>query len=295
MEKQTVFLKYIPHGINEVQFFKTTDEASMLRQREMRQKLFGTQDVDFVVLYNNRNIRRKMTGDVILAFRGFFLGLTPEQQKKTRLVLHTQPVDDNGTDLHAVIRDCAPEIPAVFSDARVDTQTLNDLYNISDVAINLANAEGFGLGTAEAVMAEKMIVVNITGGLQDQCGFIDEQAKYLDPDVHFTKDWGSNHDGRYQQCGPWAVPVFPRTHTLIGAVPTPYIFEDHCSWEDAAKALRQVYDTDKAIRAEYGRLGREYMLTQGFSAKQMCNRFIEGIDQTFAQWTPRRRFELVKV
>ena len=35
----------------------------------------------------------------------------------------------------------------------------------------MASNEGFGLGTAEALMAGTPIVVNVTGGMQDQCGF----------------------------------------------------------------------------------------------------------------------------
>jgi glycosyltransferase involved in cell wall biosynthesis len=289
-----VFLKYIPHGINAKEFHKTTDTESALRQEGMRRKLFADRPVKFIVLYNNRNIRRKMTGDVILAFKVFYAGLTDEQKQEVGLVLHTQPVDDNGTDLFALIRDCAPEIPVVFSEARVDTKTLNDLYNISDVVINMASNEGFGLGTAEAIMAERMVIVNVTGGLQDQCGFMDEEGNYLDPDTHFNAQWGSNHDGKYRDHGPWAVPVFPNNRALIGSPPTPYIFDDRCTWEDAAKAILEVYNTPVELREKYGKMGREYMLTEGFSAEEMCDRFIEGMDAVFAQWSARERFEVIK-
>ena len=45
------------------------------------------------------------------------------------------------------------------------------LYNIADVTINMASNEGFGLGTCESLMCGTPISVNVTGGLQDQCGF----------------------------------------------------------------------------------------------------------------------------
>ena len=57
-----------------------------------------------------------------------------------------------------------------------------DLYNIADVTINIASNEGFGLGTCESLMCGTPIVVNVTGGLQDQCGFKKEDGSYLTVD-----------------------------------------------------------------------------------------------------------------
>lgn len=288
-------VKYIPHGINPQSFYPLTDEAEKAELVEVRKKMFRGEDVDFVVLYNNRNIRRKNTSDVIMAYREFFLSLTPEQQKKARLVLRTDPVDEHGTDLPRVIRDCAPEITVIFVAERVDTKTLNQLYNVSDVVINLASAEGFGLGTAEALMAGRMIVANVTGGLQDQMGFVDENGDFLHEEKHYNAEWGTNADGRYRQYGPWVRPVFPNNRSLIGTPPTPYIYEDRCSTHDAAKAIRQVYDLDPVSRMLMGQLGREYMLTQGFTSGEMCRRFIDGIDTTLEQWKPAKRFHMIKV
>jgi glycosyltransferase involved in cell wall biosynthesis len=291
MAKETVFLKYIPHGANGKFFFKPSDEARLA----FRKKMFGEQlTPEFVVLYNNRNIRRKMTGDVVLAFRKFVLDLTETQRKGCVLVLHTQPVDENGTDLVALVRDCAPEIQVVFSSDRVDTPTLNLIYANSDVVINLANAEGFGLGTLEALMAEKMIIANVTGGLQDQMGFRDDEDNLLNEDIHYNAKFGSNHQGTYRTHGEWVVPVFPKTSTLIGSPPTPYIYEDHADWREAASALRFVYDLDPIERDRRGKLGREYVLNNNFTAERMGQGFIDGIDTVFSQWKPRERFVMVK-
>lgn len=287
-------VKYIPHGINHNHFFKHTNENDIKRALELRNKMFEGEEVDFVVLYNNRNIRRKMTGDVILAYQQFFNKLTPEEQKRTRLLMHTQPVDDNGTDLIRLIQDVAPEIRVAFSTNRVDTTTMNDIYNNVDVVINIASNEGFGLGTLEAMMAEKMIIVNVTGGLQDQCGFKDETGQYLHEDVHYHEKWGSNHDGKYKDHGEWVVPVFPNNRALIGSPPTPYIFDDRCSWEDAADAIMKVYRMSPDERARRGKLGRDYAIQQGFNAETMCQSFIEGIETTLKSWKPRKRFELIK-
>ena len=95
------------------------------------------------------------------------------------LLMHTQPVDENGTDLPKVIEDCTNDINVIFADNRYSEKELNYLYNLADVTINVASNEGFGLATAESVMAGKPIIVNVTGGMQDQCGFRDKATGKL--------------------------------------------------------------------------------------------------------------------
>jgi glycosyltransferase involved in cell wall biosynthesis len=177
---------YIPHGINTKRFRPlSADDEKML---ETRKSMLGDDDVDFVLFYNSRNIRRKQTSDIILAFAEFMRKLPVEKREKCRFVLHTQPVDDNGTDLPAVIRDVVPDVEKyiIFSANRTEADYLNHMYNIADVTINLSSNEGFGLGTAESIMAGTPIIVNVTGGLQDQCGFMTDEGEYIDPEKHRT-------------------------------------------------------------------------------------------------------------
>ena len=289
------YLAYIPHGINTNRFRPLqVDDEKML---ETRKSLFGADEVDYVVLYNSRNIRRKQTSDILLAFATFLDRLPKEQQSKCRMVLHTQPVDDNGTDLVAVINDVIPRIKknVVFSPHRVETDYLNHLYNIADVTINLSSNEGFGLGTCESIVAGTPIIVNVTGGLQDQCGFMDEEGKYLDPDTHFTYDWGSNHDGRYRTHGEWAFPVWPVSRSLQGSPLTPYIFDDRADWVHAADRLEEVYGLSREERKRRGQSGLEYALTHGkFTAQLMSDAFITHMNTAYEGWSPRKKFELVK-
>ena len=85
--------------------------------------------------------------------------------------MHTQPIDDNGTDLPEVARTLCPDYNVVFSGKKLEPNQMNYLFNIADVTVNMASNEGFGLGTCESLMAGTPITVNVTGGLQDQCGF----------------------------------------------------------------------------------------------------------------------------
>jgi glycosyltransferase involved in cell wall biosynthesis len=290
------YLAYIPHGINTKRFHPLpVDDEKML---ETRKKLFGDAEVDFVIFYNSRNIRRKQTSDIIYAFNMFMSNLPQEKRDKVRLVLHTQPVDDNGTDLPAVIRDVTPNVEKyiIFSLERVESNFLNHMYNIADVTINMSSNEGFGLGTAESIVAGTPIIVNVTGGLQDQCGFMDEEGNYLDPETHFTKEWGSNHDGRYKKHGDWAFPMFPSNRSIQGSPMTPYIFDDRASFVDAANRMMEVYNLGREERKRRGELGRQYALGPGqFTAERMCELFVEHIDNVLELWEPRKRFELLKV
>lgn len=288
-------LSYVPHGINTKRFHPLPeDDAGML---ETRKNLFGNDVVDYVILYNSRNIRRKQTSDIIYAFNIFMSKLSEEQREKVRFVLHTQPVDDNGTDLNAVIRDVTPDVQKyiIFSPNRTPPEYLNHLYNIADVTINMSSNEGFGLGTCESIMAGTPIIVNVTGGLQDQCGFTDEEGNYLDPETHFTYEWGSNHDGRYKNHGEWAFPMFPTNRSLQGSPLTPYIFDDRASFSDAADRMMEVYQLSRQERKRRGELGRQYGLGPGqFTTEHMCNLFINHMDNAFTQWTPRAKFVLEK-
>lgn len=288
-------LAYIPHGINTKRFYPLPADDEKMGQT--RKALFGDADVNFVVLYNSRNIRRKQTSDILLAFSNFVSLLPPDEAKKVRIVLHTQPVDENGTDLPAVIRDVVPHIQplVVFSANRTETEHLNHLYNIADVTINLSSNEGFGLGTAESLAAGTPIIVNVTGGLQDQCGFVNDAGELLTPETDFTREWGSNHNGRFRNHGEWAFPVWPVSRSLQGSPLTPYIFDDRCDWQDAAQRMMELYEMTREERKRRGESGRQFLVGPSrMSADMMCESFVREIERGLDLWTPRSRFELVR-
>jgi glycosyltransferase involved in cell wall biosynthesis len=291
-------ITYLPHGVDHKKKYypiQSDDVTGQELLETVKKETFHGDEVDFMVFYNARNLRRKMTSDVLLAFNHFISKLPKEQADKCRIVLHTAPVDENGTDLPAVIRDVVPNVKAVFSNTQVEPIVLNALYNLADVTINLASNEGFGLGTCESMLAGTPILVNVTGGLQDQCGFMDEEGNYLDPEKHFTYEWGSNHDGRYKKCGDWAFPVWPASRSLQGSPLTPYIFDDRADWEEAGNRLYELYQLGREERKRRGLLGREFAMTTGMmTAEKMGDLFIEHINKTMDNWTPQERYTLVK-
>jgi len=240
-------IKYVPHGINEKIFFPITE--FMKKENEAleakRKQIFGDFEPEFVVFYNSRNIRRKCTSDTIAAYSLFCDKIGKEKASKCALVLHTQKQDENGTDLEAIVDLlCDPEYQKVyFSDSRVPSEEVNLLYNMSDVVILMSSNEGWGLSLTEGMMCGKMIIGNVTGGMQDQMRFVDENGKWIDFDEKFC----SNHYGTYKECGKWAIPLFPTNQSIVGSIPTPYILDDRASFIDASQKLEQVYSLQKIL------------------------------------------------
>ena len=290
---------YLPHGVSTKHFYPISVFDKEIESVKDMKKQLTNDKVEFVLFYNNRNIRRKMPGDVILAFKTFCDMLSKEEADKCALLMHTQPIDENGTDLPAVCEAICPEYKVYFSDKKLDPHQLNWLYNIADVTVNMASNEGFGLGTCESLMAGTPIIVNVTGGLQDQCGFKlnGKHLTYEDyfevESLHNWKKWENNKDLTY---GEWVRPVWPRSRALMGSVPTPYIFDDRCDWEDAGNAIKYWYDMGKEKRDECGIKGHEFVMSEEvmMSAKMMGQNFIDHMDTAFEKWTPRKKFNIYK-
>jgi len=282
---------YVPHGINS-NIYKPADVPD-----EFRNKILKGKEYDFILYWSNRNIRRKQPADVIHSFKLFCDKIGKEKADKVCLLMHTQPVDENGTDLPAVVEAIAPNYNIIFSDSRMPVEELNLLYNMADCTINIANNEGFGLATAESVVAGTPIIVNVTGGLQDQCGF-KLDGKYLTHEdyikigsLHQWREW----EGKLEH-GEWAYPIWSRALALAGSVPTPYIWDDRVDNYEVAEVIEKVYNTPKPERKAAGLKGREEFLgNMGLSHTNMCDTLIEGIEATFENWKPRERFEVFKI
>jgi len=287
---------YLPHGVNENYFKPLKSDDSVVL--EMKRQLTND-EIDFIVFYNNRNIRRKNPGDVILAFKTFCDMLPKEKADKCALLMHTQPRDENGTDLPVVANVIAGDYKVYFSDKKLSPERLNALYNMADVTINMASNEGFGLGTCESLMAGTPIIVNVTGGLQDQCGFKlnDKFLTHEDYDeiqsLHDDRKWKDNPDLTW---GDWVKPIWPSNRSLAGSIPTPYIFDDRCRFDDAGQAMKEWYDMGPEKRAKCGMKGHEFVMGDEsmMSAKSMSQNFIDQMDTGFSNWKPRKRFSIFK-
>ena len=292
---------YVPHGINEKNFYpiNALDIKEWDDLLSFKKKVVQDREYDFIVFWNNRNIRRKLPGDVISAYKQFCDMLPDDKAKRCALIMHTQPKDPNGTDLPEVVKHICPDYDVIFSHKKLSDKELCYLYNIADVTINMASNEGFGLGTCEALMCGTPISVTVTGGLQDQAGFKYKDKLLTEKDyswvesLHDDKKWKDNEDLTW---GDWCKPIWPSNRSLQGSIPTPYIYDDRPRSDDFADALKEWYDMGDEKRKECGKLGHEFVMSDEamMSAKAMSNNFKSHMDTAFDKWTPRKRYTIFK-
>jgi glycosyltransferase involved in cell wall biosynthesis len=284
---------FVPHGISPRRFHKVQDDDMKLMDFDEQ---FGLSEKKYKILYSNRNIRRKMPGDVMLAYKYFMDELTPEQQDECVLIFHCASVDDNGTDLPRVHKHLCPDYDICFTydkSGPFDDEKMNLLFNSADVYVNLASNEGFGLGSAEALTVGTPIIVNVTGGLQDQCGFRDDDGGLLTAEDYI--ELGTNHRGKYRTHGEWVKPIWPASISLQGSPMTPYIWDDRCNPEDAAVNLREFYDMSREERKRLGNLGAEFCKENQMTSKAMGQNFIDSMNGAFENWKPKCRYSMEAV
>ena len=287
-------VQWVPHGVNEKKYYPITPlHADNEEYQNFVRDFKSKHPHEFLVFWNNRNIRRKQPGDVILAFKEFCDKLSSEQASKCTLLMHTQISDPNGTDLNAVKETIAPDCNIIFSNTGINQKQLNFYYNIADVTLNIASNEGFGISWCESLHAGTPIINNVTGGLQDGCRFETEDGKWIEFDTQFS----TNHDATYKTHGEWCKPVFPANRSLQGSPMTPYIFDDRCDFKDVADAIKYWHDMMPDKRIECGLVGRDWVLgdESNMSARRMSYRFIECINECFEKWTKRKKFSLYKI
>ena len=289
--KNKIF-KYIPHGLDDNLYKPISKDLPEFVK--FKKELFRGVDPNFVLFFNSRNIRRKQIPDTMLAFKTFLDGLSKEEADKCRMILHTELVTDHGTDLEAVYEYFFGEKYAnniIFSTSKLPQQHLNYLYNLADVQILLTSNEGWGLTLTEAMLSGTPIIANVTGGMQDQMRFVDENGKWFTPSPEIP----SNNTGRYKEHGEWAFPVYPTSRSIQGSPQTPYIFDDRCTWEDAAEQIKAVYDLGDEERKRRGEEGRKWATSEeaGFTSKHQANKVMEAFDELFETWKPREKYEII--
>jgi hypothetical protein len=285
-----VLLHYVPHGIDSETFKPLSkNEPKFI---EFKSRLFQNKCVGFSILYNSRNVHRKRTSNIILAYRQFCDNLTKEQANKCTLILHTEIIQEQGTNLFAVKEALCPAYNIVFSPGKLSPIDMNLLYNCADITINLSSNEGFGLSIAESIMAGTPVISTMTGGLQDSAGHTDNDGT----PIEFNGDFGSNNIGKYKNHGCWVYPVWPATRMIQGSVPTPYIFDDIAKWEDAAEGMMYWYLAGNDKREKWGAEGRRWAMNEGgLNSKNMGQQFIDGMEYVFKNWSRPKKFDLYSV
>jgi len=283
-------LFYTPHGIDERKYFPIPSTEP--DQLAFRNKATNFEDFEFIAFLNSRNIRRKGISDLLAGFKQFRSNLPKDKQDKVALILHTDPIDNNGTDLPVVADALDPEMKVIFSTQKLPTEALNRLYNIADVVCNPSSAEGFGLSHMEAMMSGTPTIATVVGGLQDQMGFTNKSGEYITI-KDFTENVPSNSTGLMgEKHGCWTYPLWPN-QSIQGSPSTPYIYDSRPTIEDITTALKFWYDAGPEERKRCGSVGRDWAIENGFSSKNMCDTTATAITTCLENYTPRQRYAII--
>ena len=95
--------------------------------------------------------------------------------------------------------------------------------------------------------------------------------------------------------GEWAKPIWP-VRSTAGSIPTPYIFDDRLDYAEIVPAINKWYKMSREERNAAGLKGREWMLGEGkLSLEYMCKSLSEGMEAGFANWKPRKKYELFEL
>jgi len=252
---------YIPHAVDSSIYRK----YSKSDVRRFKKEHFGNEDA-FLFFWNNRNARRKQSGTLIWWFNEFLK--TQPKDKDIRLIMHTDPKDQYGTDLQAVITDAkVPDGKVLISPTKYPADQMAMLYNCCDCTINISDAEGFGLATLESLSCETPIIVTMTGGLQEQV--MDEEEEMF------------------------GFGLVPASKSVIGSQQVPYIYEDRVSKEAFIDAMTTMVELDPEERKEMGRKGRQHVLKNYNLEKNMkkWDELLTMIHEKHGSWDTRKNYK----
>jgi glycosyltransferase involved in cell wall biosynthesis len=247
---------FIPHAIPNDIFFPLSDTE----RASYKRNLLGVNRVDhFTGIWINRNARRKRPSDVLAAWKQMLdKMMLNEGHKKATLIMHTDPLDQEGPNLFAVAEELGIMDNVFFSKDRIEFDKMNILYNISDCCINISYAEGFGLGTLEAMQAGTPIVAVKTGGL--------------------TRQVVDHRDGSENGI---ALPV--ELQTLVGSQMVPYIYEDYVTIETAAEGLYNLFKKTPDEKNDLRKKVRDYALSE-FSYQKTVDDWHQTMKDTIENW-----------
>ena len=260
---------YLPHAVNTDIFKRVSDEDIKTFKNEILNISDEMEEQEKVIFFwNNRNARRKQSGTLIWWFKEF---LDEVGHDKACLVLHTDPNDEHGQPLtHLMEKLELTKGQVLLSTQKLPPEHISLLYNMSNCTINISDAEGFGLATFESLACETPIIVNMTGGLQEQ--------------VTDGEAW-------------FGIGIEPSSKAIIGSQQVPYIYEDRLNKRDFIDALKKIYNMPESERRELGKMGRQHVMKnynfQNFEKK--WEEVMDSIYEKHGSWENRKNYKSYKL
>tara|TARA_A200000159_G_scaffold164809_1_gene196451 strand:- start:610 stop:1893 length:1284 start_codon:yes stop_codon:yes gene_type:complete len=258
----------IPHAVNSTFFHQFKDAEALENVKQLKEKLFSVSKKFVnpnkkIFFWNNRNARRKQSGTLIWWFKEW---LDKVGHEKATLLMHTDPRDPHGQDLpHLIEHLKLNDGQVMLSTNKVEPYELAAMYNMADYTINISDAEGFGLATLESLACGTPIIVNMTGGLQEQ--------------VTDGKEWFG-----------WGIQ--PSSKTVIGSLQVPYIYEDRISQNDFEATLSKALKQTKSKYKKMSEAGMKHV-RDNYNFENFEKQWVEFFDKTIehhGSWETRKNY-----
>ena len=252
--------RYVPHAVDS-DIFKPLPESDA---KKIKLDSIGAEAMNKTVFFwNNRNARRKQSGTLIFWFKEF---LDQVGHDKACLIMHTDPKDPHGQDLEAIIKHLSLDDGQVLlSTSKYPSEHMAAIYNMSDCTINISDAEGFGLATLESLSCGVPIIVNMTGGLQEQ--------------VTNGEEW-------------FGIGLEPCSKAVIGSQEIPYIREDRLNKEAFLDAITEIYNMPAEQRRQLGLRGRDHVM-MNYNFEKFQQQWVEimlDIHEKCGSWDNRKGY-----
>ncbi len=259
---------YIPHAIPQEVYHPLPED----QQKKNKVTLLGSQREDhFTALFVSRNARRKMPSDILVSWKQFMDELKKKHgHSKATLVMHTEPLDPEGPNLHHVVDMLEIKDSVFFSKNRIEFGDMNKLYNACDTVVNRSCNEGFGLSTLEAMMCAKPIIAIKTGGLTRQV-----------EDLETGEQFG--------------IGLNPDASSLVGNQLVPFIYEDYVTHEALANAFMEMYEWGPEKRKQVGQRALEHA-RKDYDINNVIKAWDETLTKLVDTWQDNRKtWEINKI
>ena len=178
--------------------------------------------------------------------------------------MHTDARDPHGQDLPHLIEHLGiNDGQVLLSTNKVSPSELADFYNMADFTINISDAEGFGLATLESLSCGTPIIVNMTGGLQEQ---VTDGTNWF--------GWG----------------IQPSSKSIIGSLQVPYIYEDRINQGDFEDTLSKALKLTKAKYKKMSDAGINH-IQKNYNFEDFENAWVNKIDEIIEKhgsWNTRK-------
>ena len=258
---------YLPHAVHSDIFRPAVSAEEMQQIKTLREQILDHNSDNNnpnkkIFFWNNRNARRKQSGTLVWWFKEW---LDKVGHDKAMLIMHTDAKDPHGQDLPHIINQLGLTGQILISTQKVSQQELANFYRVADYTINISDAEGFGLATLESLACGSPIIVNMTGGLQEQA-----------TDGKNWFGWG----------------IQPSSKAVIGSLQVPYIYEDRINQQDFENCLNKALKLTKKRYEVMSALGREHVL-KNYNFENYENGWVKIMDDFIEKngsWENRKNY-----